>query len=314
MLESDEINQDNPESTIDTDLKDDTAGSKAIFDPQDLIGRTFLMDKQEDGQRFRARIVELMKDHDSDLTENPTRIKFLCKMNGDKAEEIITYNQMLDYISHDEENPVTWRYKRIASHSKPLKREDPEYHGSRYNVTVEWEDGSTTDEPLANLAKDDPVSCAIYARDNNLLHLDGWKQFKGIAKRQKNLTRMIKQAKLRSYNTSPKYMYGFEVPRDYKHAKQLDERNKNNRWQEAVDLELFQIDEYKTFEDLGHKDKVAAPEGYKKIRVHLIFTVKASGKFKARLVADGHLTEVPPGICILWCCQPTRLQTHPCTC
>jgi hypothetical protein len=29
-----------------------------IFNPEDLIGRTFLMDEQEDGQKFRGRIVE----------------------------------------------------------------------------------------------------------------------------------------------------------------------------------------------------------------------------------------------------------------
>jgi Reverse transcriptase (RNA-dependent DNA polymerase) len=33
--------------------------------------------------------------------------------------------------------------------------------------------------------------------------------------------------------------------------------------------------------------------GYKKIQVHLIFDVKHDGRHKARLVADGHLTDIP---------------------
>ena len=36
-----------------------------------------------------------------------------------------------------------------------------------------------------------------------------------------------------------------------------------------------------------------AREGHQKIRVHFVFDVKHCGKFKARLVADGHLTKTP---------------------
>jgi len=54
--------------------------------------------------------------------------------------------------------------------------------GSSYNVLVEWENGEITSETLSIIAADDPVTCAIYARDNNLLDPEGWKRFKGIAK------------------------------------------------------------------------------------------------------------------------------------
>jgi hypothetical protein len=50
-------------------------------------------------------------------------------------------------------------------------------------VMVEWEDGSVTAEPLAIVAANDPISCAIYAKKNDLLEAPGWKRFKGIAKR-----------------------------------------------------------------------------------------------------------------------------------
>ena len=36
-----------------------------------------------------------------------------------------------------------------------------------------------------------------------------------------------------------------------------------------------------------------APKDYKKIRAHFILDVKHDGKHKARLVADGYLTNVP---------------------
>jgi hypothetical protein len=44
-------------------------------------------------------------------------------------------------------------------------------------VLVAWETGETTYEPLRAIAADDPVSCAEYAKENNLLDTEGRKQF-----------------------------------------------------------------------------------------------------------------------------------------
>ena len=129
---------DNPEGGTVTGNANHPDTSAPVFDPEDLIGRTFLMDRQEDGQRFRARIVKLVEDHETDVEENPTRIKFLCSINDGAAEELITYNKMLDHITRDEENPVVWKFRRITGHQGPLKPDHPDYKGSLYNVMVEW--------------------------------------------------------------------------------------------------------------------------------------------------------------------------------
>ena len=104
---------------------------------------------------------------------------------------------------------------------------------------------------------------------------------------------MVNQAKLKSFHTAPRYKYGYEIPKNYAHAIRLDEKNKNHFWQDAIDLEFSQIKEYQTFTDHGHHTKATIPAGYKKIRVHFVFDVKHDGRHKARLVADGHLTDVP---------------------
>jgi hypothetical protein len=52
----------------------DTASPSPVFNPEDLIGRSFLMDEQPDGQRPRATIIQLLEDHESKLEDNPTRI------------------------------------------------------------------------------------------------------------------------------------------------------------------------------------------------------------------------------------------------
>jgi len=133
---------------------------------------------------------------------------------------------------------------------------------------IEWENGEITSEPLSVIAADDPVTCAIYAREHDLLDQEGWKRFKGIAKRDKKLFHMANQAKLCSYHTAPKYKYGYEVPHDFAHAVQIDTKCGNTKWQEATKLERQSQDEYQTFEDRGYK--ADPPKGYKKIRVHLV--------------------------------------------
>ena len=271
----------------------DSTSPAPVFNPEDLVGRTFLLDKQENGQRFRARIVQLVEDHESSVENNPARVKFVCSVNDNQAEEILTYNQLLDYISSDENSDIVWKFQRIISHQGPLKPDHCDYKGSSYNVMIEWENGEVTAEPLQVIASDDPVTCAIYAKENNLLDLPGWKRFKPLAKRQKKFTQLINQAKLCSFNTAPRYKYGFEVPRSYAHAIRLDEQSKTTCWKDAVALELQQIDEYQTFKDYGHHIKFKPPDGYKKIRVHLIFDIKHDGRHRAQLVADGHLTDIP---------------------
>ena len=54
---------------------------------------------------------------------------------------------------------------------------------------------------------------------------------------------------------------------------------------------MDQLADYKVFVDIGKGTPI--PKGYQKIRVHLVFACKFDGRHKARLVADGHRTDVP---------------------
>ena len=55
-----------------------------------------------------------------------------------------------------------------------MKATDPDWKGSKCNVQVEWETGDVTFEPLSVIAADEPVTCAAYAKHNDLLALEGW--------------------------------------------------------------------------------------------------------------------------------------------
>ena len=100
----------------------------------------------------------------------------------------------------------------------------------------------------------------------------------------------MKQAKLRSFRISPQYKYGFEVPKDYKHAEKLDKKNGNTKWMDLNKLEHKQLDDYDVFIDKGKFAGCKIPRGFRLIQVHTIFDVKVNGRHKSRVVADGHLT------------------------
>lgn len=261
----------------------------------DLQGRSFLLQPRDDGQRFRATVIEALGDFENSCNASPEHVKFRCSVNNNEYEEILSYQELMDLLAENQaDDEVYWRFRSISDHQGPLKPDDPNYKGSSYNVKVEWENGETTWEPLNTFKKDAPVECAIYAREHQLLHLDGWKSFKKIAKQNdKVFSRIVKQAKLQNYRNSKKYKFGYEVALDEEDAARLDRLNGNTLWGDSIELEIGALDDYDTFHDKGHKDKCKPPEGYRKIRVHFVFDVKHDGRHKARLVAGGHLTPIP---------------------
>ena len=142
----------------------------------------------------------------------------------------------------------------------------------------EWETGEIIEEPLSIIVKDDPATCAAYAKEHNLLHLPEWNKLKHTVKHQKTLTREINQTKIRQDRRSATYQFGFLIPRDYKHALKLDKIDGSSRWYDATKMELDQINEYQLFIDHGiakydpkSKRVMNAPQGYQNLKVHLVF-------------------------------------------
>jgi hypothetical protein len=54
------------------------------------------------------------------VEDNLTRIKFRVYVNNDQAEEIITYNKLLDYLAKDAEIDIVWKFCHIISHNGPF--------------------------------------------------------------------------------------------------------------------------------------------------------------------------------------------------
>ena len=145
-----------------------------VFSPHDLVGRTFLMDPDRDGNVHRAKILEAIEGFDNNLEKNPTRIKFKCTTNNEEFTDLIAYNEVADYISRDNSQHTLWQFEEIVSHQGPLSTEHKDYNGSTYNVQIRWstsvygdcKEVFPTDTPVP-LGR--PVLTTTYV-DANLMH------------------------------------------------------------------------------------------------------------------------------------------------
>ena len=136
----------------------------AEYNPDDLIGGTFLLPKNEQGERLRAtikrKVIEKSKLLDDQHDNAIDKINFHLDVGQGRAEAIMSYVKF-------------WTILTNRSNKRTSTRLDENYKGSKYNVMVEWETGEITDEHLSLIAADDPVTCAEYAKKHDLLHLDG---------------------------------------------------------------------------------------------------------------------------------------------
>ena len=81
-------------------------------------------------------------------------------------------------------------------------------------------------------------------------------------------------ANCRQVKRSQTYMFGYLIPRNYMEAMQYDSENKNNKWYDAIKLEMESMLEYKVFKKWDkatfdkHKKVMNPPKGYHGIKVH----------------------------------------------
>jgi len=67
-------------------------------------------------------------------------------------------------------------FRRIKGHR--IRGKDK---NKKYEVEIEWVDGTSSWEPLGNIAEDAPDCCAEYARANNISELDEtWDDYFGF--------------------------------------------------------------------------------------------------------------------------------------
>jgi hypothetical protein len=273
------------------------------FTPEELLGISFLHKPEPDGETLRARVVRKIEERDAKAERSI--VKFLITIGDNDYDEIIAYNDLCDIVEAqiereailDQDLPAgdqpmvenVFKFRAIIGHDGPLTPRSPKWNGSMWNLLVHWEDDTQTWEPLTLIAKDDPVSVANYGKANDLLNETGWKRMKNLARREKKLQRMLKQAKIAPGRRIPKYKFGVQIPSGYSEVEALDKINGNTMWKDACQKEIDLLQEYKCFKDAGKH--TPTPNGYQRIKLIWVFDVKQDLRRRARLVAGGHMTE-----------------------
>ena len=181
--------------------------------PTDLIGRTFLLPPEENEERHSAKVTrKVVEIIDQENGHRVEIMNFILEIGNGKVEELISYNQLLEQLENSQDNDMgmdqeLFKFRSIIGHQGPMAASDPDWKGRKYNVQVEWEAGAITYEPLSIITAADPVAAA-YAKQNDLLAVEGWHTFRNLAQKYKVLARAIKQSKIRQVRRSQTYMFG----------------------------------------------------------------------------------------------------------
>ena len=87
------------------------------------------------------------------------------------------------------------------------------------------------------------------------------------------------------------HKYGIEIPRDVEHTHEIDSRNGNTMWNDALKKEMYNVGvAFEILDEGAH-----APHGWRRVTEHLVWDVKMDFTRKARWVLDGHKTPDPIG-------------------
>ena len=139
-----------------------------IFSPDELLGMTILCPADEG--LVCAKVVQKIRDREA---ENHNLIKFLLSLGDGQLEEIVSYNELSNLVTESMAAKESGQ-QDVMSYSGILDHQG-RYKGSLYNVLVNWDDGTQTWKPLNIIGKQDPVTLAQYAHDNELLNHPGRK-------------------------------------------------------------------------------------------------------------------------------------------
>jgi len=161
-----------------------------------------------------------------------------------------------------------------------------------WQICCQWKDGSTSWENLSDLKESHPLETAEYAVTIGIDQESAfnWWVPHVLKKRDQIISLVRKQT---TYYLKRNHKFGIEVPKTVKEALELDRKNGNTLWADAIAKEMKEVCIAFNILPDGH----VAPNGYQNIPCHMVFDNKMEDfRRKARLVTGGHRTEAPATI------------------
>jgi hypothetical protein len=86
--------------------------------PSDFCGRVFLTKPDERGEVKGAWVVEIIKDFEGNVAKNKDLIKFKLKYDHNDLKDVMSYNEILDYVErgHSNKDGHHWKFRIILGH------------------------------------------------------------------------------------------------------------------------------------------------------------------------------------------------------
>ena len=133
----------------------------SIINLDDLLGKTFLLPMDENGERKRATISEHVKDLCQQQVSREDQLRFKLKIDGDQLNDLISYNQLMEYLEDKRDTgPLEdglQRLKCIKDHKGPYTSSEVDWGGhDPYNNHVNESLLSEVDWGAHNPDADDP--------------------------------------------------------------------------------------------------------------------------------------------------------------
>lgn len=154
-------------------------------------------------------------------------------------------------------------------------------------LEVKWNGNNTSWLPLAFLKEANPIEVANYTVANQLVE---WLAFRWwVPQVLRRAKRTIAKAKRRQQRCG--YKFGIKISRTVEEALQIDKDTGTSFWEDAIKLEMKNV-----LVAFDIKEDGSIPVAHKLIKVHMVFDIKMDFTRKARLVADGHLTDTPSSV------------------
>ena len=113
-----------------------------------LLGRTFLLPMDENGEMKRTTVSEYVNDLYQVQVSTEDQLSFKLKTDGDLLDDPISLHQLMAYLDDRTDTGLLedgfYRFKSIKDHKGPYTSSDPANNGSSYNPLIERETGEQT--------------------------------------------------------------------------------------------------------------------------------------------------------------------------
>ena len=142
-----------------------------------------------------------------------------------------------------------------------------------WKFRVKWKDGTVTLTSIKDIKEPNTIEVNEYVTDRRIQDEPAFSWWVPFTLRKRD--RII--AAVNSIVRKSTHKYGIEIPTSVEHTEEIDKRDHNNFWQDAINLEISNIGiAFKILERGGN-----LTPGYKKSSGHMIYTVKMDFNIKS---------------------------------